>query len=218
MIDLSIAISCFVRATCRSSRDSRSGHPLSHVLPSEEGLETRPQPSLGHRPGDYRIDVTVLQSGPSWRRVRSMAVYLTVASGRRSGDRTAVPQKSRGVPRVDDRRVLDSIFWRLRTGAPWDDLPRRYGPPHALLQSLQPMAQGWHLGLDPRSGIEGSRRRHPDDRFLLDPRPSASATPKKDIGSCCMGRSRGGLTTKIHALVDADGLPIQAQAHGGSSP
>jgi transposase len=37
-----------------------------------------------------------------------------------------------------------------------------------------------------------------------------------------MGRSRGGLTTKIHALVDADGLPIalkltEGQAHDGKS-
>lgn len=33
-----------------------------------------------------------------------------------------LPNKSRGVPRVDDRRVLNGIFWRLRTGAPWDRL------------------------------------------------------------------------------------------------
>ena len=37
-----------------------------------------------------------------------------------------------------------------------------------------------------------------------------------------MGRSRGGLTTKIHALVDANGLPIaikltEGQAHDGRS-
>ena len=37
-----------------------------------------------------------------------------------------------------------------------------------------------------------------------------------------MGRSRGGLTTKIHALVDAMGLPIalkltEGQAHDGRS-
>ena len=37
-----------------------------------------------------------------------------------------------------------------------------------------------------------------------------------------MGRSRGGLTTKIHALVDALGLPIglkltEGQAHDGRS-
>ncbi len=28
-----------------------------------------------------------------------------------------LPQKSRGVKWVDDRRVLNGIFWRLRTGA-----------------------------------------------------------------------------------------------------
>ena len=39
-----------------------------------------------------------------------------------------LPRKSRGVPRVDDRRVLNGIFWVLRSGAPWADLPGRYGP------------------------------------------------------------------------------------------
>jgi transposase len=34
----------------------------------------------------------------------------------------------RGRPRGDDRRVLDAIFYILRTGAPWRDLPERYGP------------------------------------------------------------------------------------------
>ena len=39
-----------------------------------------------------------------------------------------LPNKPRGVPRVDDRRVLNGIFWVLRSGAPWADLPGRYGP------------------------------------------------------------------------------------------
>jgi hypothetical protein len=30
-----------------------------------------------------------------------------------------LPTKVRGVKRVDDRRVLNGIFWRRRTGAPW---------------------------------------------------------------------------------------------------
>ena len=29
-----------------------------------------------------------------------------------------LPTKVRGKPRVDDRRVLNCIFWRLRTGRP----------------------------------------------------------------------------------------------------
>lgn len=39
-----------------------------------------------------------------------------------------LPNKPRGVPRADDRRVLNGIFWRLRSGAPWADIPERYGP------------------------------------------------------------------------------------------
>ena len=39
-----------------------------------------------------------------------------------------LPSKPRGVARVDDRRVLNGIFWVLRSGSPWRDLPERYGP------------------------------------------------------------------------------------------
>jgi len=41
---------------------------------------------------------------------------------------TRLPNKPRAVPRVDDRRILNGIFWTLRTGSPWRDLPDRYGP------------------------------------------------------------------------------------------
>jgi putative transposase len=49
----------------------------------------------------------------------SVAAFCLHASG---------PNKVRGVERVDDRRVLNGIFWRLRTGAPQADIPERYGP------------------------------------------------------------------------------------------
>jgi len=39
-----------------------------------------------------------------------------------------LPNKPRGVPRVDDRRVLNGIFWVLRSGAPWRDLPNATAP------------------------------------------------------------------------------------------
>jgi len=39
-----------------------------------------------------------------------------------------LPNKPRGVRRVNDRRVLNGIFWVLRSGAPWRDLPESYGP------------------------------------------------------------------------------------------
>ena len=33
-----------------------------------------------------------------------------------------------GRPREDDRRILNGIFFVLRSGTPWRDLPDRYGP------------------------------------------------------------------------------------------
>jgi transposase len=39
------------------------------------------------------------------------------------------PQKpSIGRPAHDHRIILNGILWILRTGAPWRDLPERYGP------------------------------------------------------------------------------------------
>lgn len=40
-----------------------------------------------------------------------------------------LPNKPRGVARVDDRRVLNGILWRFRSGSSWSEVPERYGPP-----------------------------------------------------------------------------------------
>ena len=39
-----------------------------------------------------------------------------------------LPRQGRGARRGDDRKILNGIFYILRTGAPWWDLPKRYGP------------------------------------------------------------------------------------------
>ena len=52
--------------------------------------------------------------------------------------RPMLPNKPRGVPRVNDRRVLNDIFWVLRSGAPWGDVPDDFGvrTPPATTASL----------------------------------------------------------------------------------
>jgi transposase len=61
--------------------------------------------------------------------------------------KTMLPNKPRGVPRVNDRRVLNGIFRVLRSGAPWCDLPEVFGPYlHHLLQPLRSLEAGWCLG------------------------------------------------------------------------
>ena len=57
--------------------------------------------------------------------------------------KSMLPNKPRGVARVDDRRVLNGIFWVLRSGA-WRDPPDRFGP--YLLQSLRSLATGRRQG------------------------------------------------------------------------
>ena len=53
-----------------------------------------------------------------------------------------LPHKPRGVPRVDDRSVLNGIYWLLRTGAPW-----------RIFRSAQ------FILSDAAGGVEGARRR-----------------------------------------------------------
>jgi transposase len=120
-----------------------------------------------------------------------------------------LPCKPRGVPRVDDRRVLNGIFWVLRSGAPWRDLPERYGPYTTCYNRFV----RWRCAGVWDRILTAVSHRGSDDRQHDSPR-----SPARDIQNGAgedLGRSRGGLTTKIHAVVDADGLPLQVSITGG---
>ncbi|MFF4369454.1 transposase [Streptomyces sp. NPDC001594] len=39
-----------------------------------------------------------------------------------------LPAAVLGRPPLGRRRLIDGIRWRVRTGAPWRDLPSEYGP------------------------------------------------------------------------------------------
>src|SRR6266436_241720 len=56
---------------------------------------------------------------------------------------------------------------------------------------------------------EQRRQRIHDDRRLYRARSPAQCWRSKKNGSQAIGPSRGGLTTKIHALVDALGNPVE---------
>jgi len=82
-----------------------------------------------------------------------------------------LPTKVRGDPRVDGRKVLSGIFWRLRAGALW--------AAHYPREPLQTVAQGRPLGAHIGGCISSLRGRYPDDRELLDPRPPACCQRQK---------------------------------------
>ncbi|NNU81787.1 IS5 family transposase [Halovulum dunhuangense] len=74
-----------------------------------------------------------------------------------------LPNKPRGVARVNDRRVLNGIFWVLRTGSPWRDLPERYGPPTTVYNRFNRWAKA---GVWVRV-FEALAERSPDSMLLI---------------------------------------------------
>jgi transposase len=145
-----------------------------------------------------------------------------------------LPNKPRGVPRADDRKMLNGIYWRLRTGSPWADIPERYGPATTCASRFRRWAK---IGVWDRI-FEAVLRAYDGDLQMVDSSSiqvhqhggnvkkggpnSTPAAARNDARTECMGRSRGGLTIKIHVVVDANGLPValkltEGQAHDGRS-
>jgi transposase len=122
--------------------------------------------------------------------------------------RPFLPNKPRGVPRVNDRRVLNGIFWVLRSGAPWRDLPESFGPYTTCYNRFVCWGRAgvWDQIMDALAAT------HDAAVQMID----TSVVRVHEHGACIagnseqhMGRPRGGLTTKIHAVVDTNGLPVQ---------
>ncbi|WP_229006542.1 IS5 family transposase [Roseibium aggregatum] len=131
-----------------------------------------------------------------------------------------LPNKVRGIARVDDRRVINGILWRWRAGAPWADIPERYGSHKTYYNRFvrRRRAGVWDRILDAVSEAYDGDIQMIDSSSIRVHQHGANGDKKR--GSDCMGRSRGGLTSKIHAVVDACGLPIglslsEGQAYDG---
>ena len=58
--------------------------------------------------------------------------------------KAVLPNNTRDKKRVDDRRVLDGIFYVLRTGIPWADLPERYRPPTTVYNRFNRWSYAGH--------------------------------------------------------------------------
>jgi transposase len=107
-----------------------------------------------------------------------------------------LPNKPRGVPRVNDRRVL--------SGAPWRDLPKEFGPYTTCYNRFVRWRRAgvWSRIMTALAAAHDAAVQMIDTsivRFISTPLASPATS---------MGRSRGGLTSKIHAVVDRNGLPV----------
>lgn len=72
------------------------------------------------------------------------------------------------------------------------------------------MAESRCVGPADGCHIRRTRRRHPDDRQHFYPGASAGCDGKKGDRDHCLGRSRGGLTTKIHAQNAVPNIPAKS--------
>lgn len=127
-----------------------------------------------------------------------------------------LPNKPRGVPRVNDRRVLNGILWVLRSGAPWRDLPNAFGPYTTCYNRFVRWRRAgvWSRIIDALAAAHDTAVQMIDTSIVRVHQHAASITRGKKQS---MGRSRGGLTSKIHAVVDTNGLPVQLALTAGEA-
>lgn len=73
--------------------------------------------------------------------------------------------RSRGLPRVDDRRVISGIVYVIRNGLQWKDAPRRYGPHKTLYNRFVRWSR---MGVFARIFAALAAEAGPPERLLLD--------------------------------------------------
>ena len=115
-----------------------------------------------------------------------------------------------GVPRVDDRRVVSGIVYVIKHGLQWKDAPKGYGPHKTLYNRFIRWSR---LKVFDRifAALSGEGPRPERIMIELDASESAShgGEPfKKGVLSRCIGRTKGGLNSKLHVVCDGAGKPL----------
>ena len=137
-------------------------------------------------------------------------------------------------PTWTKRQLINGIRWRTRTGAPWRDVPAAYGPWQtvyglfrrwqrngawrAILTALQGRADAaglitWDVSVDStvaRAHQHAAGARKNGD-LQAEPPGGIDAEPA-DHG---LGRSRGGLTTKVHLACEQHQKPLSVVITAG---
>ena len=127
------------------------------------------------------------------------------------------------IPRVwktDDeamRRFFEAVLWIARTGAPWRDLPEEFGLwPSVFHRFRRWTKRGWwdlvweHLHpMCPADGVVFA------DSTTCKAHRSATGAAGSNQTDECLGRSRGGLCSKLHACVDDTGAVLRIRPSPG---
>ncbi|MFF9078752.1 IS5 family transposase [Streptomyces rubiginosohelvolus] len=134
-----------------------------------------------------------------------------------------LPQKSMVRPRLDDRRMLNGIMWKFRAGVAWRDVPERYGSWASLHTRFRRWAADGTFdrmlkNAQARADAAGSIDWLVSvDSSIVRAHQHAAGARKGGRRSPALGRSRGGLTSKIHLACDGLGRPLALVVTGGNT-
>src|SRR5262249_5541626 len=123
------------------------------------------------------------------------------------------PQKPHtGRPAADHRRILNGILWILRTGAPWRDLPARYG----AWQTIASRFSRWRkagiwarlLAAVPQQAAAAEHldwEIHYVEGTIVRAHQQAAGAHTRSPEAEALGRRHGGFSTKVHIRAEGGG-------------
>src|SRR3954462_14260535 len=124
-----------------------------------------------------------------------------------------------GVTARNNRLFIDAVLYRYRTGIPWRDLPEKYGDFRNVHRRFSRWAEkGIWAKLLPVLSQQADTEYVMIDSTVVRAHQHSAGAVGRDPNQQAIGRSRGGLSTKIHAVTDALGNPTRflltpGQAH-----
>jgi transposase len=126
-----------------------------------------------------------------------------------------------GRPGRDHRTILSAILWVLRTGAPWRDVPERFGPwATAWSRFRRWTASGvWAQVLEVlQRDADLAGRLDWDTHYVDGTVVRAHQHAAGAVGGQqheALGRSRGGFSTKVHVRAEGGGKTLAFVVSGG---